>query len=322
MRLVSGWTARATASVAAMRAAPTVTAVAAEGFLTRLGFGMVSLALPLFALSLGMSLAEVGLLTALRTVAVIGIKPIMGWAADRYGRKTTLIIAVLLRCLVGLLFVFASEPWHLYALRILQGAMTAARDPSAAALLATHGKRKSMASTFAWYTTARDVGRSLGYGVAGLLIEFSGGFQAVFLIAFLTSCIAVVTVVKYVSESPDAPPAPAASVAEEPPARPVDAHTNRSLSALWALYGRLLPYAGFGLMVASSAEATPSDSPSDYRSTNRRASPAFRLFLALADQARLFADNLRTSPDTIAKQCRACREAPNVWWEPAYRRGV
>jgi MFS family permease len=255
MRLAAGWTTRATASLVAMRANPTVTAVAAEGFLTRLGFGMVSLALPLFALSLGMSLAEVGLLTALRTVAVIGVKPIMGWAADRYGRKTTLIIAVLLRCLVGLLFVFASEPWHLYALRILQGAMTAARDPSAAALLATHGKRKSMASTFAWYTTARDVGRSLGYGVAGLLIEFSGGFHAVFLIAFLTSCIAVVTVIKYVSESPDAAPAPAgAATPEEAPARPVQAHTNRSLSALWDLYGRLLPYAGFGLMVASSAE--------------------------------------------------------------------
>jgi MFS family permease len=233
-----------------MRANPTVTAVAAEGFLTRLGFGMVSLALPLFALSLGMSLAEVGLLTALRTVAVIGVKPIMGWAADRYGRKTTLVIAVLLRCLVGLLFVFASEPWHLYALRILQGAMTAARDPSAAALLATHGKRKSMASTFAWYTTARDVGRSLGYGAAGLLIEFTGGFQAVFLIAFLTSCIAMVTVLKYVSESPEVAPAAAGSQ----PAPPAEPHMSRSLTALWTLYARLIPYAGFGLMVASSAE--------------------------------------------------------------------
>ena len=250
-RGTSNWSARATASVQAMRANPTVTAVAAEGFLTRLGFGMVSLALPLFALSLGMSLAEVGLLTALRTVAVIGVKPIMGWAADRYGRKTTLVIAVLLRCAVGLLFVFASEPWHLYALRILQGAMTAARDPSAAALLATHGKRKSMASTFAWYTTARDVGRSLGYGAAGLLIEFTGGFQAVFLIAFLTSCIAVVTVLKYVSESPDAASA-ATEGAPTPPA--VEPHTSRSLTALWGLYARLIPYAGFGLMVASSAE--------------------------------------------------------------------
>ena len=249
MRLASGWIARTTASIAAMRANPTVTAVAAEGFLTRLGFGMVSLALPLFALSLGMSLAEVGLLTALRTVAVIGVKPVMGWAADRFGRKTTLVIAVVLRCLVGLLFVFASEPWHLYTLRILQGAMTAARDPSAATLLATHGKRKSMASTFAWYTTARDVGRSLGYGVAGLLIELSG-FRAVFLIAFLTSCIALVTVLKYVSESPaQAPAAAPAKPAAPPPAQPV-----HSRAALMSLYARLIPYAGFGLMVASSAE--------------------------------------------------------------------
>src|ERR687883_410448 len=182
---------------------PTVTAVAAEGFLTRLGFGMVSLALPLFALSLGMSLAEVGFLYALRTVAVIAVKPVMGWAADRYGRKSTLLVAVVLRCLIGLLFVFASQAWHLYALRILQGAMTAARDPSAAALLASHGRKKSMASTFAWYSTARDVGRSLGYGAAGLLIQFTGGYQVVFFIAFLTSCIALITVLKYVAESPE-----------------------------------------------------------------------------------------------------------------------
>jgi MFS family permease len=222
---------------------PTVTAVAAEGFLTRLGFGMVSLALPLFALSLGMSVAEVGLLYALRTVATIGIKPIMGWAADRYGRKSTLLVAVVLRCLIGLLFVFASQAWHLYALRLLQGAMTAARDPSAAALLATHGKKKSMASTFAWYSTARDVGRSFGYGVAGLLIELSG-YRSVFLIAFLTSCIALVTVVKFVKESPSTE-APRKARQPRPVAQP---------KVSWSLYARLMPYAGFGLMVASCAE--------------------------------------------------------------------
>jgi MFS family permease len=222
---------------------PTVTAVAAEGFLTRLGFGMVSLALPLFALSLGMSLAEVGFLYALRTVAVIAVKPIMGWAADRYGRKSTLLVAVVLRCLIGLLFVFASQAWHLYALRILQGAMTAARDPSAAALLATHGKKKSMASTFAWYSTARDVGRSFGYGAAGLLIELSG-YRSVFFIAFLTSCIALVTVVKFVKESP-VDERPRTAPAPRPSAEP---------NVGWSLYARLMPYAGFGLMVASSAE--------------------------------------------------------------------
>jgi MFS family permease len=229
-------------TIAGIRANPTLAAVSAEGFLTRLGFGMVSLALPLFALSLGMSLAEVGFLYALRSMAVIAIKPVMGWAADRYGRKSTLIVAVILRCVIGLLFVFATQAWHLYALRILQGAMTAARDPSAAALLATHGNHKRMASTFAWYSTARDVGRSLGYGAAGLLIELTGGYQAVFLIAFLTSCIALVTVLKYVTEAPLTQKTPAPAAAPQP------------MRSLMPLYASLLPYAGFGLMVASSAE--------------------------------------------------------------------
>jgi MFS family permease len=232
--------------LAHIRANPTLAAVSTEGFLTRLGFGMVSLTLPLFALSLGMSLAEVGFLYALRSGAVIAIKPVMGWAADRYGRKSTLIVAVVLRCVIGLLFVFATQAWHLYALRILQGAMTAARDPSAAALLATHGKQKSMASTFAWYSTARDVGRSLGYGAAGLLIELTGGYQAAFFIAFLTSCIALVTVLRYVTEAPLGEPTAVSRGS-------VDTGSHRSGSLL-PLYASLLPFAGFGLMVASSAE--------------------------------------------------------------------
>jgi MFS family permease len=126
--------------------------------------------------------------------------------------------------------------------------MTAARDPSAAALLATHGKHKSMASTFAWYSTARDVGRSLGYGAAGLLIELTGGYRSVFLIAFLTSCVALVTVLKYVTEAPG--PAAAASSPRPAPQQP----QAESIRSLMPLYARLLPFAGFGLMVASSAE--------------------------------------------------------------------
>src|SRR4051812_30864969 len=113
---------------AGIRENPTIAAISAEGFLTRLGFGMVGFALPLFALHLGMSLAEVGGLYALHGVTVLAVKPLMGWAADRFGSKRTLVLAVAMRCIVGLLFVCASLPWHLYAIRVLQGVMTAARD--------------------------------------------------------------------------------------------------------------------------------------------------------------------------------------------------
>ncbi len=234
---------QAAAFVRAVRANPTVAAVSAEGFLTRLGFSMVSFALPLYALSLGMGIAEVGLLYALRTATVIVVKPVMGWAADRFGRKRTLVAAVALRCLIGLLFAFAGRPWHLYALRILHGTMTAARDPSATALIAEHGDKRKMASAFAWNTTARELGRSFGYGVAGLLLQATGSYRLIFLVAFFTSCAALVTVIRYVRESHEAQARPVAEPAESP-------RRQRS----WAPQGGLLPYATFGLMVAGSAE--------------------------------------------------------------------
>jgi hypothetical protein len=72
-RAVTACRVHATAMAHAVRAQPTLVAVAAEGFLTRLGFSMIGFALPLYALSLGMGVAEIGLLYALRTVTTLGI---------------------------------------------------------------------------------------------------------------------------------------------------------------------------------------------------------------------------------------------------------
>jgi MFS family permease len=238
------WRQRLVRWTSEVRRNPTIVAISAEGFLTRLGFGMVGFALPLFALHLGMSLAEVGGLYALHGLTVLAIKPLMGWAADRFGRKRTLVFAVAMRCAVGLLFVFAALPWHLYAIRVLQGVMTAARDPSASALIAVHGNRKSMASAFAWYYTARDVGHSLGAAAAGLLIAATGSYQTVFAMAFVTSCVALVSVIRYVREVPAKAHADAAEEVAAP---------GRVLS-FRETYVSLLPYFGFGLMVAVTAE--------------------------------------------------------------------
>jgi MFS family permease len=236
--------ARAVGFLDTLRSNPTVVAVPGEGFLTRLGFSMVSFALPFYAVSLGMSLSEIGILYALRTATVVAIKPVMGLLADRYGRKNSLIAAVVLRCLVGLLLLFATSPWHLFAIRLLQGLVTAAREPSAAALIAVHANKRSMASSFAWYTTARDLGRSFGAAVAGLLIQATASYHLVFIAAFLTSCVALVTVIRYVRESPEvANPEPATVWPPTPKVAPG-----------WAAYRGLLGYASFGLMVAGSAE--------------------------------------------------------------------
>ena len=58
---------------------------------------MVSFAFPLYALSLGLSLAQIGLLVSLRTVLVLPLKPVAGWLSDRIGVRTVYMFGAFAR---------------------------------------------------------------------------------------------------------------------------------------------------------------------------------------------------------------------------------
>lgn len=181
---------------------PSLTIVIIEGFFARLGFGVITFALPFFALSLGMSFAEIGLLAATRLIAAIIFKPIMGQAADRFGKKNVYAWSIAGRTLVGVLLIFATQPWMLFTIRIFHGVTTAARDPSSAFLIAEHGQQENIASAFAWYGTAREAGAAIGFLVAGFLLTYSGdNYPLTFSFSVLTSLIALFIVLVFVKEN-------------------------------------------------------------------------------------------------------------------------
>ena len=125
--------------------------ILAEGFLSRLSFGIISFVLPLYAYrKLGLSLTETGLLFSLNLIAEQIFKPAMGWAADRIGLKRSFACAVGLRSLVALLLAFAASPWQVYAIRLLHGLSESLRDPAVNALIAEHSEAKRLGSSFAW----------------------------------------------------------------------------------------------------------------------------------------------------------------------------
>ena len=126
-------------------------ALVAEGFLMRLGFGILSFAVPLYARRLGMNLAETGALLALTGIVKVALKPAAGWLADRIGAKRGLVGALVLRSVVSFLFAFAGVPWQLYSLRTMHGLSTSLRDPAVNALIAETGDEKAMGSAFAWW---------------------------------------------------------------------------------------------------------------------------------------------------------------------------
>lgn len=223
------------------RADPALLAIVGEGLFSRLAFGVLSFALPLYARSLGLSLAQVGVLMSINSAVAIGLKPVLGWTADRFGPRRTLLVAATLRSLVSLLLVFSSAPWQLFAIRSLHGVSMALRDPAANVLLADRGGSKKVASAFAWYQTGKTVAGSTSKACAGILMGLLGTrYPIIFLAGFVLSSLPLLVVFRYVKEVPPAPAAPRAAATDEPQAgtgmRPV------------------LAVAGLGVLVASSAE--------------------------------------------------------------------
>lgn len=181
---------------------PSLLALLAEGFLTRLSSGVIGFALPLFAYrKMGLNLTETGVLLAMNQAAEQLFKPLMGWAADRIGLKRAYTLAIIGRSIAALCYALAGSPWQIYSARFLHGIAESLREPSVNALIAENAKAKSVASTFAWYNTAKQTASSIGKTSSGLLLALlADNYPGVFLIAFGLSILPIIVVARYVHE--------------------------------------------------------------------------------------------------------------------------
>jgi len=177
-------------------------AILAEGFLSRLSFGIISFTLPLYAYrKLGLSLTETGLLFSINLIAEQMFKPVMGWLADRVGVKRIFASAIALRSLVALLFAFSATPFQVFAIKFLHGFSESLRDPSVSVLIAENARRKSLAQAFGWYTSAKMSAGSMGKAIGGLLLAvFAENYSYVFFVAFALSILPLVVVTLFVRE--------------------------------------------------------------------------------------------------------------------------
>jgi MFS family permease len=226
-----------------------VGALVFEGLLSRLSFGMISFALPLYARHLGFSLSEIGVLVALNTAVSLALKPLMGWVADRTGLKRTLLAGIGLRSVVSGLLGFASSPWHLFAIRSVHGLSMSLRDPSVNALLAEEGGEKQVASAFAWYQTAKTLAGQLSKSAAGLLLAVTAtDYSFIFLVAFALSVLPALVVALFVKS--DRRPE-----AETPAMRPdLEGAAAQAPQGTSGLRPNVIPFMGLGFLIRATAD--------------------------------------------------------------------
>ena len=168
--------------------------VMSEAVCSRLSFGIIGFALPLYALHLGVSEAAIGMLMAMHFVFEVAFKPLLGRLSDRFGRKLILCLALALRSGVALALGFATTVNGLFAIRALHGVSESVREPTMSAFLVETNAKKIM-SAFARYNSVRMLAGAVGKAVAGyMLVVTNHNYSLLFIVAFVISAFSILAI--------------------------------------------------------------------------------------------------------------------------------
>jgi len=175
----------------------------AAQFLSGVGFSFVLPFFPFYFRALGIenikdNLLWVGWASAAFGVTMAFTAPLWGLVADRYGRKLMVVRSMIGGSVVLGLMGFATKPWHLVALRILQGVFTGTVAASIT-LVSSITPAANRGISLGILQTGFFLGTSIGPFAGGILAD-RFGFRVPCYAAFAMLFIGTVLVIFFASE--------------------------------------------------------------------------------------------------------------------------
>jgi MFS transporter, DHA1 family, multidrug resistance protein len=150
-----------------------------------LPYVFLSFALPIYSRELGASALEVGGLFSVFTATTLLLRPAIGWALDRFGRRHFFVTALLLYSISMLAFAFAASLSGLFLARILQGIGSSFFWVALYTIVADLSTQRDRGHALGWVSQITSRGGIVG-GLGGLamILAFSeaNAWQFVFLI--------------------------------------------------------------------------------------------------------------------------------------------
>ena len=176
-------------------------AVTTAAFVGFTGFTLVMPFLALYMQELGLTdTGEIALWTGITlgvTPAVTAFcAPFWGRVGDRFGNKVLVQRSLLSFIVVMSLMAYATEPWHLFALRAVQG-LVAGYGPLTLAMAALNAPPEHMARAIGTVQTAQRMAPAIGPVAGGLLAAAVGLRNAFFVSAGVYACAFVLMTVMY-----------------------------------------------------------------------------------------------------------------------------
>lgn len=173
-------------------------AVTAASFIGFTGFTLVMPFLPLYFRLLGVEdVGEIamwsGLSLGVTPALTAMLAPFWGRLADRFGRKIMVERSLVSFVIVMGALAFVQRPWHVFALRALQG-LFAGYGSLTLTMAADSAPRDRMAYAIGFVQTAQRLGPAIGPIVGGLVAHFVG-LRNAFLVTACFFFLAVLLVV-------------------------------------------------------------------------------------------------------------------------------
>lgn len=144
-------------------------------FFLSLPFFIMGLLLPIYGKELGASAFEIGLIFSAFSIMTILMRPLVGWALDRFGRRPFYISGMLGYALTMVAFAYSDQVWGMVAARLLQGLSSAFAWLSASAIIADITGPENRARYFGRLSQASSRGSILGAFI--VFSMYSGGLN-------------------------------------------------------------------------------------------------------------------------------------------------
>ncbi len=169
-------------------------------FLHEMAFGLLSIFLPLYVLSIGGSLVEIGIMSSAALFLAIPASFSWGYICDKTRHyKRYILVSFLSLTIILILFTMTAEVWFLIMLYAIMSIFHVAHEAPKNVLVAELYTREEWERTFAFYEGFTETGWLIGL-ILGFLMSIYGINAATTLIlcsglnllAFITSLILVV----------------------------------------------------------------------------------------------------------------------------------
>ena len=139
---------------------------------------------------------QLGLVRGVQALPILLLSPIAGSTADRYSRKSQVMVALVVDAffyglLALLIFTGSVQPWHVYASAVCMASVWTFQQPSRAAMVSDSVPPESLTNAIGLNAMMFNVARITGPAVAGLIIAgwSSGGAYAVQALFYVLAAI-------------------------------------------------------------------------------------------------------------------------------------